>query len=312
MDHRKIGNTLVSAVGIGTWAMAGNSWGNVEDATSIKAIRTAVDSGINLLDTAACYGGGHSEEVVGKALEGIRQKVFLCTKCGLRVMENDNVAYNLTPESIRFEVEASLKRLRTDHIDLYQFHYPDPNTPVAESLGEMEKLKEEGKIRYIGISNFSLEQVKDAAACGDIATVQLKYSLLSRENQQIVDFCRHNGIGVLTYGSIAGGMLSGKFDKPPVFAENDKRAAFYPFFTEPVFSKCKKLTETLKSIAAEHGYTTSGTAIAWVTSQPGITTALVGAKTPEQARANALAGSYTLSEKELCRIRDEYTRLFAS
>lgn len=313
MIYRELGKSglKVSAIGLGSWEMAGNVWGNVEDASSIRTIHRAVDCGINLLDTAASYGGGRSEEVVGQALKGIRDKVILCTKCGLKVLPSNDVEYNLTAENIRFEVERSLKRLHTDYIDLYQFHYPDPRTPIQDSLEVMRQLKKEGKIRAIGLSNFNLEQLREALAVGCIDSVQLKYNLLTHDNAPLIDLCESQGVGVLTYGSIAGGMLSGTYKQPPVFGENDRRKDFYPFFEEPLFSQARQLVDVLDEIAAEQGCKTVNIAINWVIHQKGVTTALVGAKTPDHVSGNAKCSEFHLTEAQLERIEKAYQRIFA-
>ena len=313
MIYRELGKSglRVSAVGLGSWEMAGNVWGNVEDAHSIRTIHRAVESGVNLLDTAASYGGGRSEEVVGQALKGIRDKVILCTKCGLKVLPNNDVEYNLTAKNIRFEVERSLKRLNTDYIDLYQFHYPDPRTPIQDSLEVMDQLKKEGKIRAVGLSNFNLEQLREALALGSVDSVQLKYNLLTRDNAPLIDLCQSQGVGVLTYGSLAGGMLSGTYRQPPAFGENDRRKDFYPFFEEPLFSKARQLVDVLDEIAAELGRKTVDIAINWVIHQRGVTTALVGAKTPEHAAGNARTGEFHLTDTQLVRIQNAYQRIFA-
>ncbi len=312
MKYRNLGTggPKVSAVGLGTWAMAGNSYGKVDDAESIRAIHRALEEGINLVDTAASYGGGYSEKVVGMGLKGRRQQAFLCTKCGIHPnKERTALEYDLKPESIRGELENSLKNLQTDYIDLYQFHYPDPSTPISESLGELKRLREEGKIRYIGLSNFSLEQIREAVSVLKPDSVQVQFSLLEQSGREILRYCGEQGIGVLTYGSIAGGMLSGKFQKPPVFQPQDTRERFYPYFKEPVFSRCRRLVDVLEEIAGFHGWPVSAAAIAWVNQQEGVTCALVGAKTPLQASANAGAGDCELKEEELKKIERAWFRL---
>ena len=304
MIYRVLGNSglRVSAVALGSWEMAGNVWGNVDEARAIDTIHIAVDHGITLLDTAASYGGGRAEEVVGKGVKGIRDKVILCTKCGLRVFPNHDVAYDLSPKNIRAEIEHSLRRLNTDYVDLYQFHYPDPQTPIAESLEVMLKLKREGKIRAIGLSNFNLRQMAEAISFGCIDSAQLKFNLLSQDNRPLIDYCLAHDVGILTYGSIAGGMLSGAYREPPIFGENDRRKDFYPFFEEPLFSKARKVVDILEEVAAEAGRTTADVAINWVINQPGVTAALVGAKDPAHARKNAGAGDFTLSPVQAARI----------
>lgn len=309
MKYRRLGEDgpEVSVSGLGTWAMAGNSYGWVDEKECIKAIHQALEQGITLIDTAASYGGGNSERVVGQALEGKRNDAFLCTKCGIHPNKDRTaLEYDLKPESIRRELEASLRNLRTDHIDLYQFHYPDPDTPIEESLGEIERLIEQGKIRYIGVSNFNRVQLELAMKAGKIYSLQMKYSLLNREEEELLAFCRENGVGVMTYGSIAGGMLSGKFRELPVFQEKDTRERFYPFFREPVFSYCRRLVDKLEQIAKGHGATCAQAAAAWVLTRPGVTCTLVGAKNEKQARENAGAAQLVLTDGELGEIEKAY------
>lgn len=312
MIYTKLGKSdlNVSAIGLGSWEMAGNVWGNADESNSIRTIHDAVVHGINLVDAAASYGGGRAEMVVGKALKGIRDKVILCTKCGLKVLPNNDVEYNLTPENIRFEVERSLQRLDTDYIDLYQFHYPDPVTPIEESLEVMLALKREGKIRAIGVSNFNLEQLHKALPLGCVDSVQLKYNMLTRDSLPLIEYCREMGVGVLTYGSIAGGMLSGAYREPPTFGENDRRKDFYPFFEEPLFGKARRLVDVLEEIAAEIGRKTVDVAINWVVSRPGVTVALVGAKTPAHVAQNATVCEFELNAQQLQRIEDAYANIF--
>ena len=178
------------------------------------------------------------------------------------------------------EIEASLKRLRTEYIDLYLFHYPDPSTPLEESLSEMEKLRSEGKIRMIGLSNFDRAGLEEAMKYATIVCMQLKFSLLTRENEELIHFCGKNDVGVVSHGSIAGGMLSGAYKEAPVFEPGDRRTFFYPFLKEPLFSTCRKLVDVIDEIASEYSVNTADVAIQWVLAQTGVTSALVGANIP--------------------------------
>lgn len=288
----------VSAIGTGTWAMGGDFFGAIDEKQCIEAIAASLDAGVNLVDTAPVYGHGHSEELVGKALKGRRQQVVLCTKCGLTAPGR-----NLTRKAIRMEVDQSLARLQTDYIDLYQMHWPDPNTPVEESMQAMLDLKKEGKIRAIGVSNFDEELMRRCMAVGQLDTLQPQYSLLDRQvEKSILPFCRQNGIGILSYGSLGAGMLTGKFKTPPQVEGSDKRAGFYPFFKEPLFSQALRLVSVLQEIAQEHDKPVAHVAINWVSQQEGMSTALVGCKNPAQAVQNAQAGDWDLSAQELERI----------
>ena len=304
METRRLGKTdlQVSVVGLGTWALGGDFFGAVDDDQSVRAIQAAVDSGINLVDTAPAYGAGHAEEVVGRALEGRRDRVVVATKVGV-LREGGEFIRNLKPESIRKEIDDSLRRLRVDVIDLYQVHWPDTDTPLEDSLEELARIREAGKFRYLGVSNFGPELMDRAAAVTEIVSLQPHYSLLRRDiERDALPYCRERGLGVLSYGTLAGGILTGKFREIPKFEEGDRRGDFYDFFKEPVWSRVQGLLDVLGTIADERGRTTAQVAVRWAVQQPGITTALVGAKTPEQARSNAEAGDWELSADELRRI----------
>ena len=305
MKFRKLGQSDLncSVIGLGTWGMAGSFWGKVDDDQSIATIRAGLEAGINLIDTAPVYGDGHSEEVVGKALEGLkREDIVLATKCGRFTCET---------EKIRQELETSLKRLKTDYIDLYQVHWPDDKVPFEETFGELENMRKQGKIRYIGVSNFSVEQTEEASKYCQIVSTQPQYSLLVRDiEKDILPYCVEKNIGILSYGSIGAGALTGKFKEKPVFKEDAERASFYTFFQEQNWPKTKQMIDTLEEIAASHGKPTVHAAINWVLKQKGISVALVGARTPEQVRMNAQAADWELTDEENAKILQAYDRIF--
>ena len=305
MKFRKLGQSDLncSVIGLGTWGMAGSFWGKVDDDQSIATIRAGLEAGINLIDTAPVYGDGHSEEVVGRALEGLkREDIVLATKCGRFTCET---------EKIRQELETSLKRLKTDYIDLYQVHWPDDKVPFEETFGELENMRKQGKIRYIGVSNFSVEQTEEASKYCQIVSTQPQYSLLVRDiEKDILPYCVEKNIGILSYGSIGAGALTGKFKEKPVFKEDDERASFYTFFQEQNWPKTKQMIDTQEEIAASHGKPTVHAAINWVLKQKGISVALVGARTPEQVRMNAQAADWELTDEENAKILQAYDRIF--
>ena len=305
MKFRKLGQSDLncSVIGLGTWGMAGSFWGKVDDDQSIATIRAGLEAGINLIDTAPVYGDGHSEEVVGRALEGVkREDVVLATKCGRFTCET---------EKIRQELETSLKRLKTDYIDLYQVHWPDDKVPFEETFGELETMRKQGKIRYIGVSNFSVEQTEEASKYCQIVSTQPQYSLLVREiEKELLPYCVEKNIGILSYGSIGAGALTGKFKEKPVFKEDDERASFYTFFQEQNWPRTKKMIDTLEEIASGHGKPTVHAAINWVLKQKGITVALVGARTPEQVIMNAQAAEWELTDEENAKIEAAYAKIF--
>lgn len=302
MEYRKLGNSdlKISAVGLGTWAYGNDTFGKVEDQQSIKAIRAAVDSGINLIDTAPAYGDGHAEKVVGKAIQGIRDKVVVATKCGTH-RDGPKYIRDLSPQIIRTEIENSLKRLDIEQIDLYQIHWPDPDTPLEDSVEELLKLKQEGKFKYLAVCNFGVELMQEISEMADIISLQPQYSLLKREiEDQIIPYLLNNNLGTLSYGTLGGGILSGKYKERPQFDdEKDNRAGFYPFFREENWDQTQSLIQLLREIAAKNNKTPAQTAISWAINRPAITTALVGAKNEKQARENAEAADFKLSKKEM-------------
>ncbi|RCW54903.1 aldo/keto reductase [Halanaerobium sp. ST460_2HS_T2] len=302
MKYRYLGNSnlKVSAVGLGTWAYGNDTFGKVEDQQSIKAIRAAVEAGITLIDTAPAYGAGHAEKVVGRAIEGIRDKVVIATKCGTH-RDGSKYVRDLSPKRIRKEMEASLTRLNVEQIDLYQIHWPDPDTPLEESVEELLKLKKEGKFKYLGVCNFGIELIEDISEMTDIISLQPQYSLLKRDVEaEILPYLVENNFGSLSYGTLGGGILSGKYQERPEFEdEKDNRAGFYPFFREENWPQTRSLISLLEEIAAAHNQSPAQVAINWAINRAGITTALVGAKTEKQARENAEASDFDLTKAEM-------------
>lgn len=315
MLYREIGKSGIqcSCVALGTWELAGNVWGAVEENAAVSTIRAAVDSGITLIDTAASYGAGRSEILVGKAMEGIRDQIVLSTKGGAHFNPAINgMDHDLSAAAVRRDVEDSLRRLHTDYIDLYFFHYPDPSRPVAEGIETLEALRKEGKIRMIGLSNYSQAELAEAMQYGTVDCAQFRYSMLTRENEDLVKFCGDNQVGVLSYASLAGGMLSGRYKTEPVFEEGDRRTFFYPFLKEPEFSRCRKLVDVVEAVAGEKGIATADAAIQWVLAQKGMTAALVGTKNEARARRNAQALDVLLDEAAFAQFDAVYQELFGA
>ena len=312
MKFRKLGQSdlNMSVITLGTWGMGGDFWGKVDDEQSIATIQAALDAGITTIDTAPAYGRGHSEELIGKAIKGRRREdIILATKVGIDIHHNKE--HICTPETIAQEIEESLQRLGTDYIDLYQVHWPDDKVPFEETFGELETMRKQGKIRYIGVSNFSVEQTEEASKYCQIVSTQPQYSLLVREiEKELLPYCVEKNIGILSYGSIGAGALTGKFKEKPVFKEDDERASFYTFFQEQNWPRTKKMIDTLEEIASGHGKPTVHAAINWVLKQKGITVALVGARTPEQVRMNAQAAEWELTDEENAKIEAAYAKIF--
>lgn len=298
-----------SAIGLGTWAMGGWMWGGTDEAEAVAAIRASIDQGVSLIDTAPAYGLGKSEELVGEAIAGRRDEVILATKCGL-VWHTDKgkhffdehgqrVHRHLGRESIFFEVEQSLKRLRTDHIDLYITHWQDPTTPIAETMDALLDLKRQGKIRAIGVSNVSPDELEAYVAAGPVDAIQERYSMLDREIEgTLLPICRRHGIATLSYSSLALGLLAGRIGPGRAFTGDDQRKD-NPRFAPENLERVAAFIAAIEPLAAARQATPAQLVIAWTIAQPGITYALCGARNPAQATENARAGTLSLSESEL-------------
>ena len=308
MKTRKLGKPGIelSTVGLGTWAHGGGdwsfSWGPQDDERSKKTIYAAIDAGINWVDTAPAYGLGHAEEVLGQALKEIMPAPFVATKCGLVWNGTRQIKSNLAAESIRAECEASLKRLQIDTIDLYQVHWPMPDEQIEEGWGEVAKLIEEGKVRFGGVSNFSVAQMERAHAIHPIASLQPPYSMLARDvEKDVLPFCGKNGIGVVAYSPLQKGLLTGKITKEYVagLAPDDHRKKKDKMFQEPQLSEILAKVEKLRPIARAKKISLAQLAIAWVLRREEITAAIAGGRTPEQIRDTAAAMDVTLTDVEV-------------
>ncbi|MFW6414212.1 MAG: aldo/keto reductase [Verrucomicrobiota bacterium] len=319
MQYRKLGKSGIesSVIAIGSWAMGGWMWGGSNEKDSIAAIHAALDEGVNFIDTAPIYGFGTSEEIVGKAVKNCRDKVVLATKCGM-VCRSDvgEFKFNATSrgadpdghiqiriyqgaESIRQEVEESLRRLQTDYIDLLQTHWQDSTTPIAETMETLLDLKNEGKIRAIGVSNASVEQMQEYLRTGQLDSDQEIYSMLDRdiEDEQL-PFCRENDIAVLAYSPLARGLLTGKMTPERTFEPGDVRQGS-PRFSQENRRKVAAMLEEFRPIAEEHNSSIAQLVTAWTFSQPGLTHVLCGMRNTDQAKENAGAGKITLSKDEV-------------
>jgi aryl-alcohol dehydrogenase-like predicted oxidoreductase len=310
MQKRKLGSSDLETtpIGVGAWAMGGGgwqfAWGAQDDAESVDAIHAALDQGINWIDTAAVYGLGHSEEVVGRALAGRSKKPLVFTKCGIVWDERRETRRSLEPESIRKEVEQSLSRLKLDVIDLYQIHWPDPDNLVEAAWTMMAKLQQAGKVRYIGVSNFNVDQMRRAQAIAPITSLQPPYSIISPEiEQEILPFTQANHIGVIVYSPMKSGLLSGTMTRERIAAmpEDDfrKRVAH---FKEPLLSRNLELAELLGTIGRRHGRTAGEVAIAWTLRHPAVTGAIVGMRSAKQVEGVIGAAEFRLSADEIAEI----------
>ncbi|MCC6369297.1 MAG: aldo/keto reductase [Bryobacterales bacterium] len=310
MQTRKLGNSdlEITAIGIGAWAMGGSGWafgwGPQDDADSVAAIRKALNAGVNWIDTAAVYGLGHSEEVVAKALDGLAKKPYVFTKCARVWDENGQIGKRLKADSVRGECEASLRRLKVDVIDLYQMHWPEPDEDIEEGWAAMLKLKEEGKVRWVGVSNFSVSQMKRAQALGPITSLQPPYSLVTPDaEKEILPHALANNIGVIVYSPMKAGLLSGAMTRERALnlAPDDWRRR-NPAFQEPQLTRNLALVEVLREIGKRHGRTPGETAIAWTLRHPAVTGAIVGMRNAGQVDGVIGALGFRLSAEEIAEI----------
>jgi len=312
LSTRVLGNSdlHLTPIGYGAWAIGGGNWefawGAQDDDESVKTIERALDSGINWIDTAAIYGLGHSEEVVAKALKNSPHKPYVFTKCSMRWFPDRQIYRSLKAGSLQEEIENSLRRLRIDTIDLYQIHWPNPEDEIEEGWETLARFQEEGKVRYIGVSNFNVEQMKRVQKIAPITSLQPPYSLLNRKiEDEILPFCLENHIGVINYSPMVSGLLTGKMTAERIkgLPEDDwrKRSAN---FIEPKLSKNLELVELLREIGNGHNVEPGVVAIAWTLRHPAITAAIVGARRPDQVDGVLPAATFRLSDQEIAKIEE--------
>lgn len=307
MQTHKLGNSdlNITPLGIGTWAIGGPdgnyNWGPQNDEDSINAIKRAVESGINWIDTAPAYGRGHSEEVVGKALQSLFPRPYVFTKNSLAWGKDRVITNCLKADSIRKECEDSLKRLGVETLDLWQIHWPNPDADIEEGWGEMARLKKEGKVQWIGVSNFNPAQLKRAQAVAPVTSLQPPYSAARRDiESEILPYCKENGIGVLVYSPMQAGILSGKMTRERVqnLASSDWRRN-NDQFKEPLLSRNLALQDLLGKIGARHGHNAGVAALAWTLRREEVTGAIVGFRNPDQVEGLVAAGDFRLSKGEI-------------
>lgn len=315
MHRRPLGTSTlkVSPIILGTWAIGGWMWGGTDEKKAIEAIVTSIEHGITTIDTAAVYGMGMSETLVGKAIKGRRDKVTIATKCGMRwdsdegsmpfeTQDNEGhpmtVRRNSKPESIFWECDQSLKRLGTDVIDLYQIHWPDATTPIEDSWGAMVRLLEQGKVRAIGVSNYNIHQLEKAHAIYPVHSLQSPYSLMRRGIEDtLLPFCQNNNIALLAYSPLERGLLSGKIKDKRHFSKGDNRAE-HPTFSHENRQKVLLALDTLRPIAKRHHATFAQLILNCTAHMPGITAALAGARNEAQALENAASLAFQLTSEE--------------
>jgi len=312
METRLLGNSdlAITPLGIGAWAIGGGGWngsmGPQDDGDSIPAIHAALDHGLNWIDTAALYGLGHSEEMVARAIEGRTSKPYIFTKCERTWDENGKIGACLKRQSIRRECEDSLRRLKVEVIDLYQIHWPEPDSDIEEGWTQLARLQEEGKVRWIGVSNFSVEQMKRAQAIAPITSLQPPYSVVRREvEQDILPFCLNQNVGVIVYSPMYAGLLTGAMTRERVanFLPEDWRRNL-PGFREPTLSHNLRIVENLRGIGERHGRSPGEVAIAWTLNHSAVTGAIVGFRNTKQVAGIMGATDFRLSASELTEIEN--------
>jgi aryl-alcohol dehydrogenase-like predicted oxidoreductase len=312
MQTRHLGNSdlEITPIGIGAWAMGGGdwafSWGPQEDNQSIAAIHAALDAGVNWIDTAAVYGLGHSEEVVGKAIAGRAHRPYVFTKCSLVWNDQHEIGHSLKAASVRRELEASLQRLRVDVIDLYQIHWPDPEPEMEEGWQTLAQLQKEGKVRYIGVSNFNVAQMKQVARIAPITSLQPNYNIVTRDiEKDVLPFCRERNIGVIVYSPMKSGLLTGKMTRERIASlPPDDFRPRTASFKEPLLSRNLGLVEVLRGIGERHNRTPGEVAIAWTLRDPVVTGAIVGMRSAEQAKQIVRSAEFRLSLDEILEIEE--------
>lgn len=316
MQTRKFGRTgmQLTPIGFGAWAIGGGDWqfgwGDQDDSDSIRAIHRALDLGINWIDTAAVYGLGHSEEVVGRALKEHSERPYIFTKCSRVSDGQGGITSNLKAAAVRSECEASLRRLDVDVIDLYQIHWPRPDEDIEEGWSTLAALQAEGKVRHIGVSNFNVEQMRRAQAIAPIDSLQPPYSLVRRDIEaEILPFCQENNIAVLVYSPMQSGLLTGAMtrERAANLPANDWRHGNAEF-QEPRLSRNLRLVDLLTEIGAAHGRSAGEVAIAWTLHHPAVTVAIVGARRPEQLDGTVGAADLRLNEQEVAQIEAFFQR----
>jgi len=307
---RTLGNSdlQLTPIGFGAWAIGGGNWefawGPQEDSESIAAIHRALDLGVNWIDTAAIYGLGHSEEVVARALKTTSHKPLVFTKCSMRWQADRSIYRSLTAASLAEELEGSLRRLGVETIDLYQIHWPNPETEIEEGWEALARFREQGKIRWIGVSNFSVEQMNRALKIAPITSLQPPYSMLRPvAEQELLPFAQANGIGVINYSPMVSGLLTGKMtaERVAAFPADDWRRKAVEF-KEPRLTRNLRLVELLREIGRPHSVSPGVVAVAWTLHHPAITAAIVGGRSPQQVEGLAPALDFRMSDDEYSQI----------
>ena len=285
-------------VALGTWALGGgNDWGNTSDQAAHETLCAALDNGVRIIDTAPIYGAGLAEQRVGRAIKHRRAEVLLATKCGIS-LAGGRPDHDLSPQSIIAECEASLRRLQTDYIDVYQIHWPDPKVPLADSVEALARLQEQGKIRTVGVCNFSLTQVQQMLQIMPLTWVQQQFSLLQPKAEKLRTFCKEKGLALWAYGVLGGGILSGKYKRAPNFRRCDARRYFYKYYFGEGFARAARVAARVKQLADKKQVSSAAIALSWALYQSGVSGVLFGARCAKQVEENVQAAmiNFTLDE----------------
>lgn len=308
MEYKQLGKTdlEVSPLALGTWAIGGKNWGEVNDRDSIKAIHRMIGNGINFIDSAPTYGMGHAEEVLGKALKEKREEVVLLTKCGIRWPDEKNKDFSKgairdsSRKSLMRQIDDSLKRLQTDYIDVYLIHWPDVNTPLEETAEALKEMKKSGKVRYTGISNFDEPMLSQLYNLGILDVVQFPYSMVNKSREADLKRYHNLGVGTMSYGSLGAGVLTGAIRELPKFELGDARLGFYDFFEEPKFSKVMELLKVMDEISDDREQVPlSQIALNWNIQKGFVTSSIIGVRNEAEADENCATLGWRLEEEEM-------------
>lgn len=313
MRYKTLGMTglRVSEMALGTWGIGGAGWDDKPVEERQDAIKAAVECGINFIDTAPAYNAGMAEKHVGQVLHdlGCREKVVISTKCGTKFVDGQYIRTCKSEDIIR-QIDESRSNLQSDYIDIYLIHWPDASVPFSETMKLLDSFKQQGKIRHIGVSNFSREQMEQASEYAPIEVYQPQYSMVYRDNEEIIKWAHEQNIGIMSYGSLGGGILTGKYREPKVYAPSDSRNRFYKHFQEPLFSKVMKVVELMDDISEKHdNVALSQIAINWATQKDFITSSIVGAQSRKNVEQNAAAFDWKLSDEEMSMLDAEIDKI---
>ena len=302
MRYKQLGKTgmKVSEMALGTWGIGGAGWDDNPEETRLDAIRSAVECGINFIDTAPAYNGGVAERYIGKVLKdmGVRKDMIITTKCGTEFI-NGTYVRSCAKDTILRECEESLRNLQTDYIDLYLIHWPDAKVPLAETMDALNTLKQQGKVLHVGVSNFSREQIEEASRYCPVEAYQPQYSMVFRSNEEQMKWATEHGIGVMTYGSLGAGILTGAYRSLTAFAATDNRSRFYKFFQEPMFSKVQELLGAMDKLAEARKVPLSQIALNWAAQKPFVSSCIVGAQSRKKIEENCACFDWALTDAEM-------------